>query len=482
MWRIKEKWRSIPQTVKVSVAYAVCSIIQRFLSFFTLPLFTRLLSKAQYGQYLVYTSWTGIFSIFLTLNLAYGSFSTAMVKYDNDRDGYISSIQGIFLALTSLFLFVYYPFRKLWNDWLGLPTFLVITLVAETVFQNCFLLWCGKQRFEFKYKGVIGLTLLSSFLMPFISYILVSNTDEKGYARIVGCATVNISIGLVIFIIECCKGKKLFDVEYWRYALKFNVPLIIYYLSQYIFGQSDRLVISRLEGDEKAAVYGVAYNLAIILTFVLNAINNAYVPWFYLKVRERKEEDNKKVANGIAVLMATLLSAVIWFAPEIIVIMAGEQYKEATYVVAPVAISMIPHFYSQLFINMEIYFEEKKTMINASVISAVINILLNLTFIKLYGYMAAAYTTLASYIVFCLLNMIGARKTVRMHGRKDVAYDYRFLFTTFVLFTLLSLCGVLLYRALIVRLLIMLIIATLFMIKRNYFYNLYLVLKENSKS
>ena len=106
MTGIKSKWNKIPVTAKVSIAYAVCSILQKCLSFITMPLFTRLLTTEQYGQFTVYQSWYGILSIFLTLNLAYGSFSTAMVKYEKDRNGYISAVEGICVMLSLIFFTV----------------------------------------------------------------------------------------------------------------------------------------------------------------------------------------------------------------------------------------------------------------------------------------------------------------------------------------------------------------------------------------
>ena len=107
--RTMEKWQSMSINVKVSTAYAVCSILQRCLSFITIPLFTRLLSTEQYGQFTVYSSWSGIITIFITLNLAYGSFSTAMVKFEEKREEYIASIQGICLVLAGLFFLIYFP-------------------------------------------------------------------------------------------------------------------------------------------------------------------------------------------------------------------------------------------------------------------------------------------------------------------------------------------------------------------------------------
>ena len=78
---MKDRWRKIPLTVKVSISYTVCSILQNCISFITLPLFTRLLTTEEYGQFTIYGSWSSILMIFITLNLAYGSFSAAMIKF-----------------------------------------------------------------------------------------------------------------------------------------------------------------------------------------------------------------------------------------------------------------------------------------------------------------------------------------------------------------------------------------------------------------
>ena len=166
MAKFKKKFRQIPLTVKVSMSYAICSILQKCLSFITLPLFTRLLTTEQYGQYTIYSSWSGILMIFLTLNLAYGSFQTAMAKYDDRRNEYISSIQGICLLLSAIFLIVYLPFRKQWNILFELPTFFVLLMTSEIFFSTSTSLWMGKNRFEFKYKSVISITLLTSILSP----------------------------------------------------------------------------------------------------------------------------------------------------------------------------------------------------------------------------------------------------------------------------------------------------------------------------
>lgn len=449
---LKNKWSGMSLEVKASLAYTVCSILMKCLSFITMPLFTRLLTTEQYGQYSVYLSWSGILVIFTTLNLAYGSFSTAMVRFENDRWGYVSALQGLCCVLTLVFLAIYLPFTGMWNNLFELPTPLVLLLVMEILAQFAVSCFYGVQRFEFKYKSVVGLTLLTAIASPVTAFVLVMLSEEKGYARIIGYALANIIIGIVLFIINSSKGKgKLFKKEYWKYALTFNIPLIPYYLSQVVFNQSDRIMISHLEGTDKAGIYSVAYTLGTILNFVLNAINNSYVPWLYTRIKENKGHENRSISNGIALLMAFLLLGVMAVAPEIILLMAGPEYAQAIWVVPSVAMSILLLFYSQLFINIEFYYEEKTMLVWGSIGAALLNIVLNWLLIPRFGFVAAGYTTLASYIAFSISNYVTMRIITK---RKQVAcnyFDMRALCLIFVVFAALGFLAMALYNLPIIR-------------------------------
>lgn len=475
---IKEKWSKIPLTVKVSTSYAVCSILQNCLAFITVPLFTRLLTTEQYGQFTIYSSWSGILMIFITLNLAYGSFSAAMIKYENRRDEYITAIQGICLLLTGIFFLLYFPFRNLWNRLFELPTLLVCLMVIEILFTNATNMWMGKNRFEFKYKKVVMLSFAMSSISPTLSYVLVINSVEKGYARIIGSALVNISIGFVIFVISTKRGRKLYDKEFWKYALEFNIPLIVYYLAQVIFNQSDRIMISHMTGTDNAAMYGVAYNLAMVLTFVLNAINGSYVPWVYAKIKNGDGEENKPVSIVLVLLISLMILCVIWYAPEIIIIMAGKQYAAAIYVVAPVSMSLLLLFYSQLFINVEFYYEENKMLVYASIGAAVLNIVLNYILIPVFGFVAAGYTTLVSYIVFALSNYYAMQMVLKNRNLPDNLYDYRKLLLLFLTFVFVGFLGVALYSWFILRMIITIFILVLIILNKNKFLDTIEIIKR----
>lgn len=446
-----EKWRGIPVEVKSSVAYTICSILQNCIALITLPIFTRILTKEQYGQFTLYSSWQSILIILLTLNLPYGSFLTAMVKYEDKREEYIASIQGIMTLLSGIFLIIYLLFSKYWNMLFHLPTVIMVIMIVEIVMQAALNSWSGQKRFEYKYISVIIITLIIAVVGPFFAYFLVMNTDEKGYARIIGFSCVNILVGGVLYVYNFIKGKKFFDKEFWKYALSFNVPLVVYYLSQVIFNQSDRIMIEHFSGLGESGVYGVAYTLAMILTFVLNSINNSYVPWMYGQIKNKNQEANQPVACWIAVLMAFLLMGVISLTPEIITILAGAEYEEAIWIVPPVAISVLLLFYSQLFINVQFYYEEKKSLVYASVGAALVNIILNAALIPVIGYLAAGYTTLVSYLLFAYANYKAMIKLLKSRNMQQNLYNLKYLIYIFIVFVILAFTAMALYHYPIAR-------------------------------
>ena len=77
---------------KAALWFTICGFVQKGISFITVPIFTRLLTTEQYGVVSIFYSWESIFIIFCTLNLFSGVFNNGMIKYENDRDGFLHCV------------------------------------------------------------------------------------------------------------------------------------------------------------------------------------------------------------------------------------------------------------------------------------------------------------------------------------------------------------------------------------------------------
>ena len=97
--------------VKAGSWYTITEFFLKGITFLTIPIFTRLLSTADYGLASLYMTWVGIFTIIIGLNL---NTSITKGKYDfkEDYDQFVSSI--IFLSLL-VFLGYFFIFIVLGN-------------------------------------------------------------------------------------------------------------------------------------------------------------------------------------------------------------------------------------------------------------------------------------------------------------------------------------------------------------------------------
>ncbi|WP_462410350.1 lipopolysaccharide biosynthesis protein [Neobacillus sp. Marseille-QA0830] len=107
------KYNSMPLPMKAAMWFLFCSILQKCFSVITTPIFTRLLTTDQFGEFTIYISWLNIFAIFTSFRLDYAVFNKGMSKYRNGKDDYTASMQSITTILTLILFVIYLPLRNL---------------------------------------------------------------------------------------------------------------------------------------------------------------------------------------------------------------------------------------------------------------------------------------------------------------------------------------------------------------------------------
>ena len=406
-----DKYKNMPRIVKASMWFLICSFLQKGISFITTPIFTRLMTTAEYGNYNVYVSWLGIVTIIVTLNLSSGVYTQSLVKFDQERNVISSSLQGLTLTMVSAWTIIYLFFQDFWNQILSLSTIQVLSMLVTIWATAAFGFWATEQRVKLNYKSLVCITVISSILQPVISILAVKQSADKVTARILTVAIIQVMIYVWLFAYQICKGKRFYSRKFWLYALSFNIPLIPHYLSQTLLNSADRIMIDRMSGASEAGIYSLAYSIANIMILFNTALLQTMNPWIYQKIKNREEKDIAGIAYSTLILIAIVNLMLIAFSPEIVHLFAPPKYSDAIWVIPPIAMSVYFIFAYSLFADFEFYYKKTKFIMAASVLSALTNIVLNYVFIKIFGYMAAGYTTLFCYIVyavahyFCMLHV-----------------------------------------------------------------------------
>lgn len=463
---------------KASIWYTICNFFQKGISFIAVPIYVRLLTTDEYGDWSVFQSWRDILIIFASLNLFSGVYTKTLVDNKDDRDRYTSSMQGLG-TIVSLGLFVIYFLTHDWcNRIIGLETPYMMLLFLYFIVYPAFSFWGTRQRVEYKYKPMVIVTIIISLLTPGVSILLLLKTDLRTNAVILGYLLVQSGIGLIFYVYHFWKGKCFYHKDYWVYASKFNIPLIPHYLSLIVLGQSDRIMIKHYCGESDAGIYSFAYQIASAINALILAINGSRVPWTYEQLRIKVYNKLKGITNTLVLMMAGMVLFVALISPEIIKIIGTADYQIAVYVIPVVTLGVYYTFVYDLYASIEFYFGATKYVMYASVTGALLNIVLNAIFIPKYGFIAAAYTTLVCYFIFMIVHYLFSKKVLRQQQIEDPIYDNKMVFFLSGLLTLVGLGCMLVFPYTIIRVLLMVGLLMACVIKRKTIMGMFSFMKK----
>lgn len=474
------KYKNISEPLKASIWFTVCNLLQKGIQFITVPIFTRILSPEDFGTINVYNSWFQILLVVVSLNLFLGGvFNVGMIKFEDTQYKYMSCSQCISIVSTLIFFLIYILFFNFWNNIFHLPSILMMAMFIHILFYPSLQYWSGQQRFNYKYRMLIFVTLLISILELLLNIVTIKVSQYKAPAKILSSVFVQGIIGIIFLIYILYKGKTFYDKKYWSHILCFAIPLIPHYLSTVVLVSSDRIIIDRLCDPSFTGIYSIGYTISSALTILNTAINDSFIPWTFKKMKNKDYNQISPMSNIILVFIGLIIITLIALIPELVKIIAPSEYYEAIWVVPPVAMSVLFMFMYNLFANIEFYFEANKFITIASIIAAVLNIILNYLFIPIFGYIAAAYTTLICYVVYSIGHYLFMKRLVKLRIGNVKLYNIRFIFMLSLLLIILSVVIVALYNYPMFRYLIILIFIILAIFKKNLIINAMNILKNN---
>ena len=407
------------KALKSGVWYTAANFIMKGIGFITMPVFTRLLSHDEFGLYSNYASWLQTFTMFVTLNLA-STFISARFDFEDDFDGYISSV----LSLSALSTLIWTVLVNLFPAWFSFITGVDLKylniMMLYLLFAAAIDLFQTRERYFFKYKISVFISLFLSITSSALAVILIIYMEDRLAGRIIGFAIPYILIGIAIVIFIFWRGKKI-NISYWKYALPICLPFIPHLLSLTVLNSVDKIMITRICGPEQNALYSLAYSCGAVITLLIRSLNTAFSPWLGEQLHDNNLEIIKTVSVKYVSIFVAMVCGIMLVVPEFLLIMGGHSYLEAIYVMPPVSFGCVCQFIYTMHVNVEQFKKKTVGMALASISAAGINFILNLYFIPKYGYIAAAYTTLVSFLWLMLVHMF----LVYRIGYA-VVYDWKF--------------------------------------------------------
>ena len=195
--------------------------------------------------------------------------------------------------------------------------------------------------------------------------------------------------------------------------LKYSVPLIPNTLCWWVVNVSDRVVIRIFIGEAANGIYSAACKFPSLFSMISNIFQLSWTE----SASENIEEKDKAIFFGKIINQATRFYSscnmgFIAILPFVFHILIKKDFTEAYWYIPILMTGALFHAVADLYGSIYTALKETKNIAKTTVLSAVINIVINVIFVTKIGLFAAAVSTFIAYLVITVIRYIDIRKRI----------------------------------------------------------------------
>lgn len=369
------------------------------LSFFLLPLYTSVLSTTEYGIYDLILTISIFLTPIITLLMEESMFRFLIdAKDDKEKGDIISQVAKYIikrLCVCSIIIAIIGIFFKRIDIYVAL-LYIISSVLMISI--NAIVRGLGK------IKLFSALNFFNNLCIIILNIIFIVKL-RFGYLSLLYSATI-VNVLSVLFVVFKLKLYKYLKPRKCKNRTKemkkYSLPLVPNSISWSVINTSDRLIISSFMGTAANGVYSMANKFPTIMDSIYGFF---YTAWKESAAKALKDDDSTTFYNNIyEALKSLLFSIVIGMCacmPFVFTILIKKEFQEA-YIYIPILVlamyySNMSGFYGGIFSA----YKDTKVMGYTTMISAVVNLIVNIMCIRFIGIWAAAISTLiATFIVY----------------------------------------------------------------------------------
>lgn len=311
---------------KAGFWYTVSDFLGKSLTLITTPIFARLMTVSDYGEFINFASWTITFILIANLELP-NTLSKAYYDFKNEYDDYISTVTILVSGITALLYMLFLLFPKTLLKVVAIPEQYIHLLFFFVLFAEGRIIFNARERTLYRYRTVALIAFVSLFVPTLISVVLVyilpdaSRLSARLYGFYVPSAIVGFYCVLKLFI-----KSRIFKVQYCKYALALSIPLFVHYLAAHLLTSTNIMITKSLANAEVAAIVSLASSTTNIFAVLSHSISGALTTWLMDNLEMKRIAAIRKGTLYYVVVLSVIVAFSIMLGPEIIYFFGGEKY------------------------------------------------------------------------------------------------------------------------------------------------------------
>ncbi|BAX55493.1 polysaccharide biosynthesis protein [Photobacterium damselae subsp. piscicida] len=408
--------------IKGASIYLTSNILISVIPFLLLPVLTRYLTQAEYGQIAMYQTLLSGMGAFIGLN-AVGAANRKYFDVDNSEQilkEFNGSCVQICVVSSLIVGSIAFIFREQLSELLSIPYSWIMNAIIVSAFGFLSGLRLGQwqnRSMPVQY-GVFQIS--QSLLNMVLSLVLVVALTQGAKGRIDAQLITGVAFSLIALVL--LYKDDLISFFTWRptyikEALSFGVPLIPHHLGFFLMGTFDRIIINDKLGLESAGIYMVAFQLSTAMSIIYDAINKAYVPWLFGILKRNDEHEKRKVVKitylhfGLSLLMA---SVAFLIGEPIITLVVGESYRQSGEIVGWFCLGQAFSGMYLMVTNYVFYSKKTKFLSIITIGSGIINVSLLMVLMNYFGLKGAVISFATAKLIQFVATWILANRCYKM--------------------------------------------------------------------
>jgi len=334
-------------------SYGTVGVISKFVGFFTIPIYTRFLSKADFGILEILSVIMVLLAFLSTFQLE-SSFLRLFFdkKETKQKRNLFSSGLWIIIPGSIILSLALIAFNKPLANLILQSTdhsILLIIAISELMFKNVLEYSVIVFRVEFNRKGYTTFNLIYVFCNALLGIIFVAIFKYGLLGLLISRCVVSIVFaGIALF-----KAKKYVSLNISFPVLKemltYGVPLIPVVLAQWGQKYVARILIIFLFSLSQIGIYAIATKVLLPLLLLTHSLKMAWHPYTFdnYKNKESKALFND-FYNFFAFIASVIAVVLILFGEELLVVFASEKFADSQYLIGILSIAYILYGMSDL--------------------------------------------------------------------------------------------------------------------------------------
>lgn len=391
--------------------YTLGALFLKGVSFFLIPLYTNLLSTAEFGNYDLLRNFASVTEIILSLGLLQLIYVEYFDKNNVSKTRFISTFLSIYLVISTL-LYLVLGVAVFFYGAFFLPgiKYSLVLIVLITTYLNFFqVMLITVLKLSFKAVKVSVLQVVLGCTNLVLNIILV-------YGLKYGIDGIIVS-SLVVTILSCCYGVLLFRKQLKQFSisfsfdeakhyLAFSLPFIPNVLSFWIMNSANRWILLNYSGIEEVGIYSVAARItAIFEPLLIDPFLSAYTPVILSRFKEGNY--NQDFLKRI-ILIPIVFAAMGFVLQRLGGLVIGEAFANSLHLVIPLSVMYAFNLIAQSSALILINRRMVNVMLLCVVAGSISCIALNFVLVPVYGAMGSVLGTLAGHIIWAALVTITA--------------------------------------------------------------------------